>query len=189
MSQYFKKIFAIVIIILPILSFADVSVWQLIPEKSSLIFTATQNNAPVSGKFKKFAGDIHFDPAQLKASHVRIVIDMSSVSTDYADVADTLKTAEWFNVVSFPQAVFTAENFTQTGNHSYQANGTLTIRDKTVPVVMIFTLEGFSQTTARAKGSAMLKRLAFEVGQGEWQKTDNVQDEVQVQFTVAAIKK
>lgn len=189
MKEYLKKIVTMWIIFFPVFSFADAEGWSILPANSSITFIATQNNAPVSGKFTQFTGDIHFDPAQLKTSHVRIVVDMASVTTDYADVANTLKTADWFNIAAFPQAVFTASDFTKTGNKSYQANGTLTIRDKSVPAVITFTLDEFSETKARVQGSILLKRLSFGIGQGEWQKTDTVKDEVEVQFKVTAVRK
>lgn len=174
-------------LLFPVLAFAAIPDWKIIPAESSLTFTATQNNAPATGKFTQFSGDIHFDPAQLKGSNVRIVVNMASVKTDYAEIAKTLQTADWFNVATFPEAVFTASDFTKTGDKTYQANGNLTIRDKTVPTVLAFTLEEFSPTKAKVKGTVTLKRLAFGVGQGEWQKTDNIKDEVQVQFEVSAI--
>lgn len=182
-----KKIFCLWFLFLfPVLSFAVIPDWKIIPAESSITFTATQNNSPALGKFTQFSGDIHFDPAQLKASNVRIVVNMASVTTDYADIAKTLQTADWFNAASFPQAVFTASDFTKTGDKTYQANGNLTIRDKTVPTVLTFTLEEFSPTKAKVKGTVTLKRLAFGIGQGEWQKTDNIKDEVEVQFVVSA---
>ncbi len=181
-----KKLFIGFLFLFPLFSFAAVPDWKILPADSTLTFTATQNGSPASGKFTQFSGDIHFDPADLKASHIRIIVNMASVTTDYADIAKTLKTADWFNIAAFPQAVFTASDFTKTGDKTYQAKGTLTIRDKTVPTVLQFTLEEFSQTKARVKGSVTLKRLSFGVGQGEWQKTDNIKDEVQVQFEVNA---
>jgi polyisoprenoid-binding protein YceI len=183
-----KKIIGLWILFFSIAAFADVPSWQIIPENSSLTFTAIQNNAPVSGKFTQFSGDIKFDPAELQASHIRIIVNMASVTTDYADVADTLKTVDWFNIAAFPEAVFTASDFIKTNDKSYQAKGMLTIRNKTVPAVLTFTLTEFSQTKAQAEGFILLKRLAFNIGQGEWQNTDNVKDEVQVRFKITAKK-
>src|SRR5215216_5464287 len=77
---------------------AEAKKWQIDPVKSSLTFTATQNQAPVSGQFKKFSGDIVVDPNNLKNSHIEIVVDMNSVSTSYADLREALTTADWFDV-------------------------------------------------------------------------------------------
>jgi len=168
---------------------ADVPQWQIVQKESSLSFTATQNNAPTIGKFNDFSGDIFFDPNQLKESHVHIVVDMTSVSTSYTEIADTLKSADWFNIASYPQAVFTASDFIKTGDKSYRANGKLMIRGKNEPIVMDFKLDEYTEKTAKVEGSVILKRLAFGIGQGEWQKTNNIKDEVKVSFVVNAIKK
>ncbi len=186
---YFRKILIAILFVWPMISIAAIPAWEIKPKESSISFTATQNNAPVSGKFTTFSGLIHFDPNELSTSDVTITIDMNSVSTPYAEVAKTLKTAEWFNIATFPNAVFKANKFTKTGDKTYQAQGSLTIRDKTVPVVLTFTLENYSKTQALVKGSTDLKRLAFNVGQGEWSKTDAVKDEVKVDFILSAVSK
>jgi len=54
------------------------------------------------------------DIQQLGSSHVDIKINMNSVSTDYSLVADTLKSADWFDVRQYPLAVFESKNFTAT---------------------------------------------------------------------------
>ncbi len=168
---------------------AHATAWEIIPKDSSIIFTATQNNSPVAGQFKSFSGDIDFDPAALNASHVQITVDMTSVSTSYKDIETTLKTPEWFNTKLFPKAIFKAAQFTKTGDNTYQANGTLTIRDKTVPILLNFKLDEYAQTKAHASGSTQLKRTAFGVGTGEWAKTDEVKDDVRVDFVLAVEKK
>lgn len=185
-----KKIFlcaALSLILFSNMVFAAVPAWQIIPDKSKITFTATQNGAPVSGEFTKFSGDIHFDPAQLSASHVKIIVDMNSVHSSYQEMSDNLKLAEWLNVGVYTQAVFNANSFNKMGENTYLANGTLTIRDKTVPVQLKFTLEKFSKTDAFVKGSTILKRTQFNVGTGEWAKTDTVKDEVTVDFVLTAV--
>ncbi|MEO8401588.1 MAG: YceI family protein [Gammaproteobacteria bacterium] len=183
------RLVLILVLFIPIMSHAAATAWQVVPNKSSLTFTATQNNSPVSGEFKTFTGDIHFDPAALKDSSIVIIVDMNSVKTSYGEVADSLRTPDWFNIKVFPRGVFKANAFVKTGDKTYQAKGTLTLRNKTIPVILDFELEKYSQTDAVAKGSVMLTRTMFGVGQGEWAKTDEVKNEVQVKFVLTAIKK
>lgn len=191
LSRFYVQtcIITFLILLVPIIAKAEVPAWQILPNESSITFTGIQNNSPVSGKFKKFTGEIAFDPAQLSASKVRIVIDMNSVSTSYSDFTSTLLTPDWFDVKLFPQAVFEASHFTKSAENTYEAKGTLTIRDKTVPVTLTFLVEKLSETKGRVKGSTTLKRLVFGIGQGEWESTDEVKDEVKVTFTLTAIKK
>ena len=185
-----KKTFILLMCyLIPMLSIAAPPVWNIVPNASKLTFTATQNGAPVSGEFKKFTADIHFDPDQLNANNVKVVIDTGSISDPYNQLADTLRGADWFNVKQYPQAVFTSNSFKKTGDKTYQSTGNLTIRDKTLPVTLVFTQEEYTNNKARIKGSTTIKRTAFGVGQGEWADTKTIKDEVQIDFTVTAEKK
>ena len=166
--------------------FANAADWQIIPEKSSLQFTATQNNSPVKGQFKKFSGKIHFDPNQLNTSSVDIMIDINSVSASYQELVETLKTPDWFDIKLFPNAEFKATEFKKVGDKNYQAIGNLTIRDKTIPTTVMFTLDEYTPTQALVTGNTTLKRNAFGIGRGDWSKTDDVKDEVVVNFSLSA---
>lgn len=187
--SYIRLILAPVIILLSSLANATPPAWQIVPNDSTITFTATQNNSPVSGQFKSFSAEINFDPAELDKSNVYIIVDIGSVTTSYKEIGDTLKTSDWFDVKLFPQAIFKAVKFTKTENNSYQANGTLTIRDKTLPVTLSFVLDEYTQNKAHVKGSTSLKRSAFSIGKGDWAKTDNVKDDVKVDFTLSVIRK
>ncbi|KTD36140.1 putative YceI-like family protein [Legionella nautarum] len=184
-----KGLVCLLFILVPLLGRAAPPEWQIEPNQSSLSFTATQNGAPVTGQFKTFTGEIFVDPANYKASSVHIVIDMNSISTDYADVKNTLLTADWFDVKMFPKAEFKSTDFNKTGDNSYQAIGNLTIRDKTVPVTLTFTTEQPSADTGVVIGNTILKREAFGVGQGEWSSTDQIKDDVKVDFKITAKRK
>jgi polyisoprenoid-binding protein YceI len=173
----------------PAMAVAQASTWEIVPDKSNLKFTATQNGAPVTGKFTTFSGEIQFDKTNLATSHVKILVDTSSVTTGFADIAETLKTSEWFDVKLFPQAIFEAKTFTETATDSYEAKGTLTIRDKSLPVTLSFQGKETSDTTAQVNGKTLLKRTQFDIGQGEWASTGEIKDDVQVEFELMATKK
>jgi polyisoprenoid-binding protein YceI len=184
-----KLFLSIALLSLPLLAMAELPKWQIIPDKSSITFTATQNNAPVTGQFKTFTGEITFDSEQLSNSNVTITIDTDSVTTSYAEIAETLKKPDWFDVKIFPKATFKATSFSKMGDHSYQANGTLTLRDKSVPLSLTFDIRPITKTTSVATGETILQRTTFGIGKGEWANTDSVKDEVKVNFSLTATKK
>lgn len=163
--------------------------WDIIPEESVLTFTGTQNNAPVTGSFKKFSGEIFVDPEHYKASSIHIVIDMTSITASYADITTTLETPNWFDVKAFPKADFKATQFNKIGDKTYEADGILTIRDKSAPVTLTFTAEESPKNHALVNGTASIKRSTFGVGQGEWASTDAIKDEVTVKFKITANRK
>lgn len=179
-------VFAFSILLLPTVSAAFV--WHIVPEKSSLHFKAIQNNAPVTGEFKTFTGNIDFDQQALNKNHIEITVDTGSVTTSLKDISDALKTTEWFDVKAFPKAIFTAKDFKKINDKNYEANGKLTLRDKTLPLKLHFTFEKYSDKEAVVTGHAGIKRIEFGIGQGEWKKTDAVKDMVEINFKIEAIK-
>jgi len=176
-------------LLLPMAAQAVPVQWQMVPAESQLSFTATQNNAPVSGQFKSFSADLLVDLDDLKNSHIDIVVDINSVSASYADLKDTLITADWFNAKLFPKAEFKASEFEKTGDNAWLAKGTLTIRDKSAPVTLTFTTKEVTPDKRIVTGSTSIKRSDFGVGQGDWASTDEIKDEVTVNFTVSAVRK
>lgn len=167
---------------------AATQMWKIDSAKSSLTFTATQNDAPVVGEFKSFNGEIAFDSQQLSTSSVKIVVNMGSLSTSYGDLTTTLATPDWFNTAAFPKATFAASTFKHlTGNH-YEAQGMLTIRDKSVATKLEFSSDDFAKSSVVVLGETVIKRRDFGVGQGEWAGTDEVKDQVKVQFKLLATK-
>ncbi len=163
--------------------------WQINPDDSELSFTATQNDAPFTGSFKKFSGEIFVDPSNYKASSIHIVVDMNSLTASYADLVTTLQTPDWFDIKMFPKAEFKATKFNKTGDKTYEAMGSLTIRDKTQPVTLTFTAEESPKNHAVVEGHTTLKRTAFGVGQGDWASTNEIKDDVAVHFKVVATRK
>lgn len=163
--------------------------WQIIPSESQLTFTGIQNDAPVSGEFKKFTGKILFDPNNLKNSYVDIVVDINSLSVSYAQIKDTLLTPAWLNAKRFPKAEFKSNLIKKTGEKTYLTKGTLTIRDKTVPVALTFAAEQVNANKIIVTGNTMIKRTQFDIGQGEWASTNEIKDDVTIHYKIVAVKR
>jgi len=168
------------------IALCNLTKWKINHEKSNITFTAIQNNAPTSGTFKAFNGEIQFDPKNLSDSSVKIIVNMTSLNTQYEDLQDTLITDEWFAIKKFPTAVFESTKFSNVKDNQYKVEGKLTIRDKTLPVTLTFNLKEYTNTTAIAQGSTTIKRILFGVGQGEWASTDEIKNDVAVSFTIDA---
>lgn len=173
----------------PLMLRASPPQWEILPSESQLTFTGTQNGASVSGEFKSFSGDIFVDPKDLSHSSIVIMIDINSLSASYADLKKTLMTSDWFNPELFPKATFKATQFKQTGKNTFEAIGTLTIRDKSAPVTLNFSAEERAPNKGVVLGSTVIKRNTFGVGQGEWASTDEIKDDVTVKFKVVATRK
>ena len=157
--------------------------WTLQPKESKLTFVGTQAGAEFDGTFERFTADIKFDPQDLAGSRFDVNIDTASANTRNEDRDGALKGDDFFAVKQYPTAHYVAERFTSKGGNKYGSTGKLTIRNVTRDVPIEFTFEN-KNGSAWLKGSAQLKRLDFGVGQGEWQATDQVANEVKINFVL-----
>jgi polyisoprenoid-binding protein YceI len=161
--------------------------WVMDPKQSSLQFTGTQAGAQFQGAFKNFTADIKFDPQDLATSRFDVSIDLSSVSTKDNDRDETVKGADFFSVAKWPRAHYVTQTISAKNAMTYVGAGKLTLRDvsRDVPITFTFQVTG---NQALLKGTASLKRLDFDVGQGEWKDTSSVGNDVAVQFTLTLKK-
>jgi len=169
---------------------ADLPTYEIVKNKSFLKFNAIQNDAPIEGKFTDFTAEIHFDPDHLQDSSVKVEVNLGSVVVQSPDVLQNIKAPDWLSVEAFPKATFLCKKFTRMpASNNYYADCQLTLRGKTVPVVLNFQMEHFDSKGAVVTGYVSLHRLDFGIGQGEWSHDDVVKDEVHVEFRVAAERK
>ncbi len=161
--------------------------WTVDLAKSTLGFVGTQSGASFEGHFAKWQAQIDFDPANPGAGHALVTIDMGSAQTGDSQKDQSLPQSDWFNVKSFPQAVFEATSFRAKGGNAFEAVGSLTIRGMKKDVVLPFTfdLEG---ATGHAKGRLDLMRTDFGVGQGDWSSGQMVGLSVGVTIDIRAAR-
>lgn len=145
---------------------------------SSLTFATKYQGEVFAGRFPGFATKMSFDPARLDLAKLDVTIPLAGTDSKNAERDDTLKGADFFSIAKFPQARFVASKFRSMGGNKYAADGSLTLRGVSKPVVLTFTW------TAGAKpvldGKATVKRLDFGVGGGDWADTSVIPNEVAV---------
>ncbi len=167
--------------------------WKILPDKSSIEWTAIYAGKEIKGTFPDFSSDIIFSPDHLDASKVGIKIVIENLKSSDKDAQDSLLSLDWFAVSKFPIATFETTAFRHIKDDNYEADGNLTIRDKTVKITLPFTLKFFedgdtapSTRYARVTGETIIKRVDFGVGQGDWQKTDVIANDVKVSVKIEA---
>jgi polyisoprenoid-binding protein YceI len=96
-----------------------------------------------------------------------------------------MPTADWFWVAKFARASFVSRAFRDLGGGRYVATGDLTLRGATRPISLPFTL-AIAGDKAVMKGSAVIDRTAFGVGQGQWKSGDVVATKVTVNVDLTA---
>lgn len=153
--------------------------WAPVPDDSALTFTAEQQGAEFEGEFREFTATFDLDPADPTAARIEAVITVASVDTAYADRDEYLRGDEWFDAARWPQARFVTRNIRATST-GYIADGLLTLRDQSREVPLAFTLEPLPDGRLQFRGSTLIQRLDFGVGQGEWTNTDWVGNDVTI---------
>ncbi len=153
----------------------------LAPEQSSITFVGKQIGAPAQGKFQTFSVDATLDPAALDQSRVKVVIDMNSVALPASDFTTEVKRKRWFDTAAFPEAIFESKQLRKLDGGGYQADGVLILKGVSKPISVPLTLKTEGLDLA-AEGQFEIKRLDFNVGDGQWADTDTVANEVQIKF-------
>lgn len=149
--------------------------------KSQLRFVFTQMNVPVEGAFRKFSGDIRFDPAHPEAGQASLKIELAAADAGSEDANEALKGGEWFNAARFPQATFTASSFKALGGGRFQVSGQLSLKGRQAAITLPFTQRA-EASGQWLEGAFPLSRLAWKVGEGDWSDVGTVADAVQVRF-------
>jgi polyisoprenoid-binding protein YceI len=151
--------------------------------KSSVNIVFKQMNVPVDAKFKKFIAAIDYDSAKPQAAKATIEIDIASFDLGDPEYNKEVLKKEWFNAAQFPKASFVSTNMKSGANGKLEVTGNLTIKGKTISTSFPLSVkkEGNNQMF---DGSLPIKRLAFNIGEGEWKDTGMVADEVLIKFHV-----
>lgn len=153
--------------------------------KSNVVATFKQLNVPVDAKFKKFAATIDFDAAKPAEGKANVEIDVTSFDLGEPDYNKEVQKKEWFNAAQFPKASFVSSSIKANGAGKYDVAGKLTIKGKTTDVRFPLTVkkEGAAQVF---DGVLPIKRLTYNIGEGEWKDTGMVADEVTIKFHIVA---
>ena len=154
--------------------------------KSAVTATFKQMGVEVAAKFKTVSGQIDFDAAN--PANARAQLAIATASFDLGDVQynQEVQKKEWFNSAQYPQATFVSNQIKAVGADKLQVQGKLTIKGKAldVNVPLTFKQDGKAQLF---EGALPIKRLYFNIGEGEWKDTDTLADEVLIKFKIVTL--
>lgn len=171
--------------LLAVAAAASAAVLKTDPAKSSVSAVFKQMNVPIESKFKKHNIVIDYNAAAPDTSKATVEIETASLDLGEADMNAEVAKKDWFNSAQFPKATFVSTAIKSAGPGKLNVSGKLTIKGKAADVTFPITVkaEGGKQVF---DGTLPIKRLAFNVGEGEWKDTGMVADEVTIKFHVVA---
>jgi polyisoprenoid-binding protein YceI len=157
------------------------------PAGSSLTFVFVQEGAASKGSFRQFTTELRYDEKAQAAGSLSVMVQTASVDTQDKDRDEMVTGPDLFDAQKFPTAQYVASAFTKRADGGLDAVGKLTLRgvtkDLRLPLKIVRTAAGLALS-----GEAAIKRLDFGVGQGDWQSTESVGDEVKLQYKVMLVK-
>ena len=154
----------------------------------TLKFSGQQQGEAFEGRFDTFTPLIQFDAAALAASKLDVSIDLASADTRNSERDDTLKGSDFFAIADFPKARFVTQAIRAVDATHFEADATLTIRDKTVALKFPFAFEP-NADGARLKARVTLDRLAFGIGSGDWADASMIGHQVEVNVDLSLVRK
>jgi polyisoprenoid-binding protein YceI len=166
-------------------AFAGAAVLKTDPAKSSVAAVFKQMNVPVEAKFKTFTASIDYDAVHPEAAKASVDIQTASMDLGDPEYNREVSKKEWFNTAQFPKASFVSTSIKPAGAGKLNVAGKLTIKGKTTDVNFPLTVKTEAGKQV-FEGQLPIKRLAFNIGEGEWKDTSMVADEVVIKFRVTA---
>lgn len=145
---------------------------QVDPAHSSVTFEATHLKlTTIPGKFGEFSGSIDLNDKDITKSTVEFTVQIASINTNVGQRDDHLRSADFFDAKTHPQATFTSTSIKKAGK-SYRLEGNLTIRGVVKKVTFDVQSLGKAEdpvmkTTKHVfKASTVLNRKDFGVNYG-----------------------
>lgn len=138
--------------------------------------------------FGQVEGTITYDPDNVAASSVEVVLPLAGLNSHVAAFDEHLRSADFFDAEKFPQATFKSTAVEAAGEGKLKITGDLTIKGITKAVVLDTTINKVGsnpmsgQPAAGFDAVATIKRTDFDLGL----YAPNVSDEVQLRITTEA---
>jgi polyisoprenoid-binding protein YceI len=121
--------------------------WKLDTNNTTVEFSVKKFMVTnVKGRFAAFTGTITADEAKPELSSVNVSIDVASVDTRDEKRDAHLKSADFFDVETYPALSFESTRVERTGDEQFRVIGNLTIRDTTREVALDTTFHGIGHT-------------------------------------------
>src|SRR5205085_3667330 len=136
-----------------------------------------QMNVPVEARFKSFSAQLDYDPAHPETAKAQVAVDTASMDLGDPEYNQEVSKKDWFNAAQFPKATFVSTSIKPAGAGKLTVTGKLTIKGKSSDVSFPLTVKADGKNQV-FDGAVPIKRLAYNIGEGEWKDTSMVADDV-----------
>jgi len=119
------------------------------------------------GRFNKFDANLDFDPENIADASLEVIVNTSSIDVNNTEFSEELRGSDWFDVATFPQAVFRTTSLLESNENSFVFAGDLTLLGVTQPVTLNVDFHGGGRNFLTRKytlgfsGDVNFQRSAF----------------------------
>ncbi len=156
--------------------------WQV--QEGVVEITVVQFGSTVTGSFADWTAAISFDETIPTGKVGTVTATLNIASLTLGSVTQQALGADFFDATTYPTAVFTAD--IQHAQDGYEAVGTLTIKEKSVPLTLPFGL-AVNDDQAEMRGDLTLDRRDFAIGDN-LKDADSLAFEVKVHIALKALR-
>ncbi|MGY0799579.1 YceI family protein [Lysobacter sp. A286] len=184
-----RSILAVALLASSVYAFAAPVTYKIDPTHTDVV--AQWNHFGFSKPIAHFGqvdGSITYDPDNVAASSVEVVLPLAGLSSHVAAFDDHLRSADLFDAENFSHVTFKSTSVKANGAGKLAVTGDLTIKGITKSVVLDASINQIAenpmngQPTAGFDAVATIKRTDFDLGMF----APNVSDEVQLRITTEA---
>ena len=144
---------------------AVVPVYKITPVLSKVDF-GVKASVSIEGTFEKWNASLVFKSADLSTGVLDVKIQADSVNTGSGFKDDELKSDKFFDAKNDPYITFHSTKIVQTGPHTFDIQGTFTIRGVSKAETLTFTDDPEGKGTGELKGTMAFDRKEFGMNSG-----------------------
>ena len=170
--------------------------WEVDPGHSRIGFATRHAMVTrVRGAFNDVSGSIVLDEEDPAASTATILVDMASIDTRNQQRDEHLRSADFFDVATYPEMTFTSTRIEEVDEGGYLVTGGLASRDQTRSIAIPLRFVGidtdpFGNVRAGFEGSRRIDRRDWGISWNTPLDSGGllVSDRIQLEFELSLIK-
>ncbi len=138
--------------------------WILDPLHSKIEFTADSRLVRADGQFHKFTVKADVDDKQLEKSKVTIVVDVASIDTANERRDNHLRTKDFFDVETHPQATIEVKSLRKLSPTEYEASAEVKLHGVAKSLTLPMEILAFEGGVLHFRGASQISRKDFGIG-------------------------
>ncbi|MDA0107586.1 YceI family protein [Vibrio sp. La 4.2.2] len=99
----------------------------------------------IKGRFNNFSGEFSYDPANIDASAVEVVVDTTSLDSNHAERDKHIRSSDFIDASKFSEATFKSTAVKDKGDGKLDVMGDLTLHGVTKPITIEAEFVGAGQ--------------------------------------------